>query len=75
MLRDPAMAAATLIGAQAQAMEMAAQNPGGGVGFVGVNPVSNAAPSQPPKLWYCATCGKFCSSRFCPDCGAQRQDG
>ena len=75
MLRDPAMAAATLIGAQAQAMEMAAQNPGGGVGFVGVNPASNAAPSQPPRLWYCATCGKFCSSRFCPDCGAQRQDG
>ena len=75
MLRDPTMAAATLIGTQAQAMEMAAQNPGGGVGFVGVNPVSNAAPSQPPKLWYCATCGKFCSSRFCPDCGAQRQDG
>ena len=133
MLRDPTMAAATLVGAQADAMRSAAQNPAGGrftyiqsgiprsadlsnlpTASISTDVPKTSVPTEIPKasvptevpgasvptavppssvpsgipaapaapvaqpaqsrIWYCAHCGKFCSSRFCPDCGAQQKD-
>ena len=110
-LRDPAMAAATLTGAQADAMNAASQNAGGG--FVIVSPVNSPSPVNPaplpdvssaptvqklpkvtsaptaqplqnripapdnsdrPKLWYCPNCRRMRTTKFCPDCGAKRED-
>ncbi len=49
MLRDPVMAAATLTGAQADAMNAAANNPNGGFTVInGVFPPSSPQPDAPP---------------------------
>lgn len=89
MLTDPAMAAATLTAAQADAMQAAAVNPNG-AGFVGMAAVMNtaAAPVQQapkptnlflqkdtakPTLWRCA-CGSMNTTNFCEKCGAKRPD-
>lgn len=86
VLRDPGMAAATLVGAQADAMKTAAGNSAGAMtGFMGVNMAarqggvdvqelySMAKPqtATTPGGWKCA-CGQICSGKFCPNCGAAR---
>ncbi|MBQ5544309.1 MAG: SPFH domain-containing protein [Clostridia bacterium] len=73
MLRDPVMAAATLVGAQAAATEAAARNTAGApvtsFGFMAPTP----APAAGSKLW-CCSCGKWCSTPFCDQCGAKRPE-
>lgn len=52
--RDPTMAAATLVGAQAQAMQDAANNEGGGgafMGFAGMNMAQNMGAGQAANLF------------------------
>lgn len=89
ILRDPTMAAATLVGAQADAMRDAANNEGGAMaGFMGMNMANmqggmNAqnlyAMSQPsPKdapadTWVCS-CGKVNSGKFCSECGNKKPE-
>ena len=52
MMRDPGMAAATLVGAQADAMKAAAENSGGAaVGFMGMNMASNAGGMNAQSLF------------------------
>lgn len=85
ILRDPTMAAATLTGAQADAMKAAASNSAGamtgfmGMGFAqqtgGVNAQRLYAMGQAsaPKgdTWKC-TCGNVTDGKFCPQCGAPK---
>ena len=84
ILRDPTMAAATLTGAQADAMKAAASNSAGamtgfmGMGFAqqtgGVNAQQlYAMGSAAPKgdSWKCA-CGAVTDGKFCPQCGAPK---
>jgi membrane protease subunit (stomatin/prohibitin family) len=72
MLKDPQMAAATLIGAQSNAMEYAALNPAGAaVGAIGANMFLNNQSSQ-PTIWYC-TCGRMNTTNFCENCGRGRK--
>ena len=78
---NPAMAAANLAGAQADAMKAAASNPNGAVnGFVGMNMAANAggvnvndlyAQAQGEK-WFCPNCGKECFGNFCSSCGTKK---
>ena len=77
-LTDPTMAAAHLVGAQASAMQSAAQNTSGaGVGVIAaVNAVQPPQPvtdtrTQAPTQWTCA-CGRVNDSKFCRDCGAKK---
>ena len=86
MLRDPSMAAATLTGAQADAMKMAAKNENGAMmGFMGMNMAQNAGGinaqglyqmaqnnSQPQQdLWVCS-CGNKNTGKFCSECGKKK---
>lgn len=90
IMRDPTMAAATLVGAQADAMKAAASNSGGAMtGFMGVGMAMNAgganaqtlfAMEQPQKDapaengWKCI-CGTVCTGKFCPECGRTKSAG
>ena len=70
ILRNPAMAAATLAGAQADAMKTAAGNAGGAMtGFMGMNQAGGSAPAA--DQWKCS-CGALVSGNFCPECGAKK---
>lgn len=85
MYRDPTMAAATLVGAQAEAMKKAAENDGGAMtGFMGMGMAMNAGGSNPQNLfamgqeskkaensWKCS-CGKVATGNFCTECGAKK---
>ena len=84
ILRDPTMAAATLTGAQADAMKAAAANQSGalsgfmGMGFAqqtgGVNAQQLYAMGQqtaPAGGWKCS-CGAVAQGNFCPQCGAKK---
>lgn len=52
VMRDPTMAAANLVGAQAQAMQDAAKNSGGAfVGFAGMNAASGTGGMNPQALY------------------------
>ncbi len=52
VMRDPTMAAATLVGAQADAMRAAASNPAGAMnGFMGVNMAANAGGMNAQNLF------------------------
>jgi membrane protease subunit (stomatin/prohibitin family) len=52
VMRDPAMAAATLVNAQSEAMRTAAANQGGAaVGFMGMNMAGNAGGMNPQALF------------------------
>ena len=80
VLRDPNMAAATLVDAQADAMRSAARNAGGAiVGFASVEAAARAGganaaqlyalnKNQPGAEWICA-CGSRQSGSFCSECG------
>ena len=86
ILRDPTMAAATLAGAQADAMKAAAANTAGamtgfmGMGFAqqngGVNAQQLFAMGQQPQaqnrdVWTCS-CGSCNTGKFCPECGKRK---
>ena len=82
VMRDPTMAAAHLVGAQAQAMQDAANNDAGamtgfmGMGFAqqsgGVNAQNLFAMGQQPapqtQGWKCS-CGAVNTGKFCTECG------
>ncbi|MBQ7364696.1 MAG: SPFH domain-containing protein [Clostridia bacterium] len=88
--RDPRMAGATLVGAQAQAMQDAAKNPNGAMmGFAGINMVQgvggmnpqgfyamgNTAPSaQPDPNAWQCACGQSNTGKFCSGCGAKKPE-
>lgn len=85
MLRDPNMAAAQLVGAQADAMRTAAANEGGAMtGFMGMGMAMNAGGVNAQNLyamgqqnaasqsgWRC-TCGQMNTGNFCPNCGSAK---
>ena len=83
VLRDPNMAAANLVGAQADAMRMAAANESGAMtGFMGMGMAQQAGganvqnlyamgASKPAESWTC-TCGTVNKGKFCSECGAKR---
>ena len=79
MLTDPTMAAATLVGAGADAMRTVAANQSGtGAAFLSLdygqkanNPLAPAAQTNSNALWRCS-CGNFNTSAFCENCGKKR---
>ena len=89
ILRDPTMAAATLVGAQADAMKAAAQNDAGAMtGFMGMGMAANAGvnaqglygmgsqtekPAESANGWKCA-CGAVNNGNFCTECGAKKAE-
>ncbi len=85
IMRDPNMAAATLVGAQADAMRTAAGNSAGAfTGFMGMNMAQGAATNvqglfemgkqqQNTKTWTCS-CGKENTGKFCSECGKQNPE-
>jgi len=84
------LAAATMVGATAQAMQTAAGNSGGAaVGFMGMNMAGQAGgintqalyqagaqqQAQPAAdTWTCPSCGKQASGNFCPECGGKKPE-
>lgn len=88
VMKDPTMAAATLVGAQADAMKSAASNSGGAMtGFLGMGMAMNAGNGMntqnlyamgqkntaASEEWKC-TCGTAVRGNFCPQCGTKRPE-
>ena len=88
MYRDPTMAAATLVGAQADAMKTAAGNSAGAMtGFMGMGMAMNAGGANAQNFfamgqqtapaaagWTCA-CGQSGNTgKFCQSCGAKKPE-
>lgn len=90
ILRDPTMAAATLVSAQASAMEAAANNSAGAMtGFMGmgmamnngsaINPANLYAMGEKPKAQSAAqgwkcSCGNVATGKFCTECGGKKPE-
>ena len=88
MLKDPTMAAATLTGAQADAMKAAASNSAGAMtGFMGMGFAQQAgginaqqlyamgaqqAAPQQQKESWKCSCGSVNTGKFCPECGSKK---
>ncbi|MBQ7821516.1 MAG: SPFH domain-containing protein [Clostridia bacterium] len=83
ILRDPTMAAATLVEAQSEAMKSASENSAGAMtGFMGMGMASQAGGINAQSLyamgahnndngagaWKCR-CGAVSKGKFCPECG------
>ena len=89
-LRDPALAAGTLVGAQADAMVAAAQNENGAMaGLMGMGMAMNvggnnaqslyamagtAAPAAPAAESWTCACGNVNTGKFCSECGAKKPE-
>ena len=89
-LRDPSLAAGTLVGAQADAMVAAAQNENGAMaGLMGMGMAMNvggnnaqslyamgaaAAPAAPAAAGWTCACGTVNTGKFCSECGAKKPD-
>ena len=88
-LKDPNMAAAHLVGAQAAAMQSAAANQSAGpaMAFMGMGMAGNAGGMSAQSLyqagvqqaaardsWKCPSCGHTATGRFCPECGAKKPE-
>ncbi len=90
IMRDPTMAAATLVGAQADAMRSAAENENGAMtGFMGMGMAMNSGNMNAQSLyamgaqqsaqkeqngWKCA-CGAVNNGKFCSECGSKKAEG
>ncbi|MBE6647897.1 MAG: SPFH domain-containing protein [Ruminococcaceae bacterium] len=90
IMRDPTMAAATLVGAQADAMKAAASNEGGAMtGFMGMGMAMNSAGVNPQSLYtmgqqakektpagdgWTCSCGEISNGKFCTSCGAKKPE-
>ncbi len=84
VFRNPTMAAAHIVGAQAEAMQSAAENQGGAMtGFMGMGMAQNAGganignlfsmgqqqqQSNSQNVWKCS-CGQENTGKFCQNCG------
>jgi len=87
---DTNLAAATLVGAQAQAMQDAAKNANGAaMGFMGMNAAQSAGGINANALfqagqaqktvsngdkWFCPECGNENHSNFCSNCGTKKPE-
>ena len=83
VMRDPTMAAATLVGAQGEAMESAAKNEGASAAGsmnpqqlyqMGGRPQAAEPTPAAPASWTCS-CGAQNSGKFCTECGSPRPTG
>lgn len=90
IMRDPTMAAATLVGAQADAMKSAAANDNGAMmGFMGMGMANQAGGMNAQNLFemgkqnaaekeekgvWSCGCGAKASGNFCKECGAKKTE-
>lgn len=90
IMKDPTMAAATLVGAQADAMKAAASNEAGAMtGFMGMGMAMNAGggmnaqnlfamgqqqQAAPAADSWKCSCGATVTGKFCPECGAKKPE-
>lgn len=73
VFRNANMAAAHLVGAQAQAMQDTAKNQGGAfTGFVGMNMAQQGGGINAAQLFQM---GATATGKFCSECGAKRPSG
>lgn len=88
--KNPNMAAAHLVGAQAAAMQAAAANEGAGaaMGILGMNmaqasggmtaqglyQMGTQQPQTSSDVWTCPNCGRITSGKFCSECGSGKPE-
>ena len=88
IFRNPTMAAAHMVGAQASAMQAAAKNENGAMmGFMGMGMAQQAGGMNANQLfqmgqqsapvgdsWTCPNCGATATGKFCMECGAKKPE-